>query len=126
MAAKVLILTGNEHLRGDVDIGPGGLSSDLDSIGERRGRSVGPAGTAVGGDVLVAHVGQVVSALNVAPVPGLGNGVDVGERSLDLSDDRDGGSHGARGRFADSGAEFGGDRGAQESDKCEGLHSKNL
>ena len=74
--------------------------------------------------MLVAHVGQVVSALDVAPVPGFGNGINVGERRLDLSHDGDFGSLSARGRFADSGAELGADRGAQEGDKCELLHPK--
>ena len=36
-------LTGDEDLRGDVDLGPGTITSDLDSIGESRGSSLGPA-----------------------------------------------------------------------------------
>lgn len=39
----ILLLTGNNNLWGDVDIGPSSLSSNLDSIRERRGGSMSPA-----------------------------------------------------------------------------------
>ena len=52
---------------GDVDVGPGGLSGDLDSVGENRGGGMGPARSTVLGNVLVPHVGQVVGIVDVVP-----------------------------------------------------------
>jgi hypothetical protein len=43
MATIIRSLTRDEDLRGDVDLGPGTITSDLDSIGESRGSSLGPA-----------------------------------------------------------------------------------
>ena len=43
VATIIRSLTGDEDLRGDVDLGPGTISSDLDSITEGGGGSLGPA-----------------------------------------------------------------------------------
>ena len=55
--ARVSQVAGDENLRSDVDIGPGGLPGDLDSVGEGGGCSVGPAGATVLRDMLVSNVG---------------------------------------------------------------------
>ena len=47
MATVVASLTGDEHLGRDVDVGPGSLASNLDSIREGGGRSMGPARSTV-------------------------------------------------------------------------------
>lgn len=67
---------GDEDLRGDDDVGPLGLSHDLDTVGEGGGRGEGPASTAVDGDVLVSDDGQVIDAIHVSPVPGVGEGAE--------------------------------------------------
>ena len=86
-------LARDDHLRGDVHIGPGTLTSDLDTIGEGGGGSVGPAGTAVGGDVLVADVRDQALSINVVPIPlggkvvgGLEGSVDLGRSPVGVSD----------------------------------------
>ena len=84
VATHVSRLTGNDDLRRDVDIGPGSLTGDLYTIRESRGGSVGPAGTAVLWDVLVAHVGQVAHILDIVPLPDGGEVVD-GLKRLDDS-----------------------------------------
>jgi len=69
MATIVFLLTGDDYLRRDVDIGPSSLSGNLDSIRKGRGRSMSPARTAVLWNMLVSHVGQEVGAINVIPEP---------------------------------------------------------
>ena len=63
----------DKDLRRDVDVRPFGFSSNLYSVRERGCGCVRPAGTAVLGDVLVTHVGQVVGAIDVVPNPGGGD-----------------------------------------------------
>jgi hypothetical protein len=67
VAALIHILAADQHLRGEVDVGPGGLPGDLDTVAQGGGGGEGPAGSAVDWDVLVALVGQVVRAVDVAP-----------------------------------------------------------
>ena len=43
MATVILVLTGDENLRGNVDLGPGGVTGDLDSIGQSRRSGLSPA-----------------------------------------------------------------------------------
>ena len=69
VATVVGSLARDEHLRGDVDIGPRSLPGDLDSVGKGRCGGVGPARATVGRDVLVAHVSKVVDSINHSPVP---------------------------------------------------------
>ena len=54
-------------MRGDVDVGPGGVPRDLDAVGENGGGGVGPARTAVLGNVLVPDVRQVVCLVDFIP-----------------------------------------------------------
>ena len=84
VAAICITLARDEHLRRDVDIGPGSLPRDLDSVGQDRGRRVRPARATVLGDVLVVHVSQVVGVVYVVPDPLLRDGLDVDERSVHL------------------------------------------
>ncbi len=63
----VSIFAGNDDLRADKDIGPLGLSLDLDSVTQGAGCWEGPAGSAVNGDVLVFLNGKVVDATDIAP-----------------------------------------------------------
>ena len=69
VAAESVFLARDQNLWGQVDVGPGSVSGDLDTIGEDRGGSVGPAGTAVLGNVLVENVRQVVGVVDVVPDP---------------------------------------------------------
>ena len=79
VASESGVVAREEHLRSDVDVGPGSLSGDLDAIGESRGGSVGPAGATVFWDVLVSDVGEVVSSFNVVPDPLRGEIVHISE-----------------------------------------------
>ena len=45
---------------------------------------MGPAGAAVGRDVLVAHVRQVVNTVDITPVPSGGNPIDWDERCVHI------------------------------------------
>jgi hypothetical protein len=83
VAAKRVVLAGNQNLGSDVDIGPCSISGDLDSVTEGGSGSVGPAGTAVLGDVLVADVGEEVGTVNIVPDPLFGE-LGSGESGLDL------------------------------------------
>lgn len=66
--AVVVSDAGDDHLRRQVDYGEGRIARDVDAVGEcGRGRHC-PAGTALLGDVLVAHERGVVGAVHVAPV----------------------------------------------------------
>jgi hypothetical protein len=87
VATQILIFTGDDNLGRYVDVGPGSVTGNLDTVRERRGGGVGPAGTAVLGDVLVADVGKVVGAVDIVPEPLFGEISDVDERGVD-----DGGS----------------------------------
>jgi len=58
---------GEEDLRCDVDIGPSGVSHDLDTIRHGRSGSESPAGTAILGNMLVSGEGEVVGAIDVVP-----------------------------------------------------------
>mmetsp|Transcript_14441 Transcript_14441/g.22391 ORF Transcript_14441/g.22391 Transcript_14441/m.22391 type:complete len:297 (-) Transcript_14441:30-920(-) len=93
--AAIILGAGDEDLGGDVDIGPLGVSGDLNSIGESGGGGVSPAGSAVGGDVLVSQVSEVVGAVHVVPDPLVGEVVDGLEGSLDESFLRSGGGSSA-------------------------------
>jgi len=91
VAAIVFLLAGDDDLGGDVDIGPGGLTGTLNSIRDSRGGGVGPAGTTVLGDVLVADVGNHVHTVDVVPLPGVWEGtgdergVDAGSGSVGVA-----------------------------------------
>lgn len=52
---------------GDVDVGPGRFTSNLDSVGDCGGGGVGPAGTAILRHVLVSDVSQEVGSVDVVP-----------------------------------------------------------
>merc|ERR1711920_720655 len=67
VASLVGSLTGDDDLWGDVDVWPCSLSGDFNSVRKSRGGSVGPAGAAVGWQVLVEDVSKVVLAINVVP-----------------------------------------------------------
>jgi hypothetical protein len=56
-AALIFLFAGDEHLRGNVDVGPGSLACDFDTVGEGGRGGLRPAGAAVLGDVLVLDVG---------------------------------------------------------------------
>lgn len=62
-----LVVAGDEHLRGEIDIGPLRLPGYLDPVGDGGGSGEGPAATAVYGDMLVSLDGQVVGAADIAP-----------------------------------------------------------
>jgi hypothetical protein len=83
VAAKIFIFTGDDNLGRYVDIGPGSVTGDLDAIRESGGGGVGPAGTAVLGDVLVADIGKVVGVVDIVPEPLFGEVSDVNERGDD-------------------------------------------
>lgn len=54
------------------DIWPGSVSGDIDSVSNRAGGSLCPAGAAVCGNVLILVPWEIVDAANVSPVPGFG------------------------------------------------------
>jgi hypothetical protein len=56
-----------DHLGRDVDVRPGSSPCNLYSVRKSRSGSVGPARSAVLGDVLVSNVGEVVGAINSVP-----------------------------------------------------------
>jgi hypothetical protein len=82
VAAIVEATAGNHYLGRDVNIWPGSISGDLDSVGERRSGSLGPAGAAVLGDVLVLDICEVVDAVDTVPHEGLGERHGVQRRQL--------------------------------------------
>ena len=93
VATHVLGLTRDDDLGGDVDIGPGALTRDLDSIREGRGGGMGPAGATVLRDVLVADVGDHVLSVDVVPehvggevLEGLERSVYAGLTSVEVAD----------------------------------------
>jgi hypothetical protein len=73
----IVHITRDENLRGDVDIGPGSLSSDLDTIGESRSGSLSPARSTVLRNVLVPNVSKVVNSIDVVPKDLVGNVSDL-------------------------------------------------
>jgi len=70
-------------LNGQIDFLATAISCDFDSVGQGREGCMGPAGSAVLGDVLVQVFGDVGGPVYVAPVPFFGKlifgGVSVGE-----------------------------------------------
>lgn len=74
-AEKVAAIAGassvaiDDDLRRESVLGELTIVLDVESVGEGRGGSVSPAGTAVDGDVLVSGETEVVGAINVSPVP---------------------------------------------------------
>jgi hypothetical protein len=62
------LFTGNQNLGSDVNVGPGSLAVNFDSVWKCWGRGLSPAGATVLGDVLVLDVGQVVDTVHVTPV----------------------------------------------------------
>ena len=126
VATIVLLLAGDDDLGGDVDIGPRGLTGNLNPVRDGGGGSMGPAGTAVLGDVLVADVGNVANTVNVVPFPGGGKVVDMLEGS-----DNDGLSSMdaalvAWGVKGDSAGLISEDSHAQKSDDGERFHVKEI
>jgi len=83
VAAKVWGLARDDHLWGDVDIGPCTSSGDLYSIGQSRGGSLSPTGTAVLWDMLVLDLGHEVGAFDVVPDPLAWQVIDVLQWLLD-------------------------------------------
>jgi hypothetical protein len=77
---------GEEDLRSDVDIGPAGVSHDLDTIRHGGGGSESPAGTAILGNMLVSGNGEVVGAVNVVPREVSGKSFHREERSGGLDE----------------------------------------
>jgi len=69
VATEGVVLAVNKNLGSNVDVGPGGVSGDLDSVTEGRSGSVSPAGTAVLRYVLVTDVGEEVGSVDVVPDP---------------------------------------------------------
>ena len=67
----------DDDLRGEGHGRPGVLSDDVDSVGDGAGRSMGPAGSAVGGDVLVSGPTEIVGSVDVSPVPLIGKVFNV-------------------------------------------------
>lgn len=67
MTSLIIHRTGDDDLGGDVDIRPLCLACNFDAVGQGRGRSVGPAGSAVLGDVLVPQVSKVVDTIDIVP-----------------------------------------------------------
>jgi hypothetical protein len=70
--ASIILRARDKNLRSNVDIRPGSLSGDLNSIGESRGGGMSPAGSAILGNVLVSNVGKIGNSINVVPDVGLG------------------------------------------------------
>lgn len=62
-----------DPLDGEVDVVALALTCDFDAIGEGGDGAVGPAGSAVVGDVLVQMFGEVGFAVDVVPVEVVGN-----------------------------------------------------
>ena len=59
----------DEDLRGEDGLGPGAFVHNLDSVVEHRQSPEGPASATVLRNVLVAGFSEVISAVDVAPVP---------------------------------------------------------
>jgi len=72
--------TVDNGLDGKSDFGESGVSGDVDSISQGRGTSLSPARSAVNGDVLVLGPRNIVSSVDVSPIPSSGE-----IRSLDVS-----------------------------------------
>jgi len=83
--ARADVAAVEDVLHREVDIDPASLAGDLDTVAERRDRAVGPARTAVLGDVLVQALGAVVDAIVVTPGEVsrevLGGNVVLGQRA---------------------------------------------
>jgi hypothetical protein len=77
-------LTGDQDLRGDVNIRPGGVSHDLNTIRHGGSGSKGPAGTTVLWNVLVTGKSNEVGSVNVLPVPVVGKVFHFQERRCAL------------------------------------------
>jgi hypothetical protein len=67
VATLIWSFTRDQNLWGDVDVWPGCLSLDFDSIGKGGGGSMGPAGAAVGRYVLVEDVSQEILSVFLVP-----------------------------------------------------------
>jgi hypothetical protein len=83
----IIKITRDKNLRGDVNIGPGCFTGDLDTIGKSRGGGLSPARSAVLRDVLVPDVGKVVFTIDIVPKNLVGD-VLVLERSVLNAQDR--------------------------------------
>ena len=120
VATQVSRLARDDDLWGDVDVGPGCLTGDLYTIGDGRGGGMGPAGSAVLWDVLVADVGDHVDTVDVVPEPLGGQVVDGLERLVDAWGNSVEAAAAAGGLWVDLAETESGD--AQESDDSEGFH----
>ena len=69
--------TVDENLRREGDIRPRSVSGDVDPIGDGAGGALGPATSAVVGNVLIFVPGEVVDSADVSPVPVLGEVLEV-------------------------------------------------
>jgi len=69
--------TVEDVLNREVDVDTTGLAGDLDTISEGRHSTMGPAGTTVLRDVLVARFSGIRDTIDVAPVEVGGEGVDI-------------------------------------------------
>ena len=67
MTSLIFSFAGDDDLGGDVDVGPGSFTSNLDSVGDGRSGGVGPARTAILRHVLVSDVSQEVASVDVVP-----------------------------------------------------------
>ena len=81
--AAIVTRAGDKDLRGNVDIGPSSFAGNLDAIRKSGSGGMGPARTAVLRNVLVAHIGEEVVAVDVIPDPLLGKIVNRLKRGLD-------------------------------------------
>lgn len=59
----------DDHLRRKSHIRPGSVSDDVDSVSNRAGSALSPAGSTVGRNVLILVPGNIVDSINVSPVP---------------------------------------------------------
>jgi hypothetical protein len=64
-AIVTVIFAGYQRLHSNVHVRKCSLAHDLDSVGQRRGRCEGPAGSALLGDVLVAYWRRLVHCFSV-------------------------------------------------------------
>jgi len=67
MAPVVVHITRKQNLRSDVDFRPCSFPGYLNSVGEGGGSSLGPAGSAVLGHVLLSDGRQIVNSFYVVP-----------------------------------------------------------
>jgi hypothetical protein len=69
VASHVILITRDHDLGRDVDVWPGSLPCDLDSVRQRRCGGLSPAGSTVLGNMLVLDVGKIVDSVHVVPDP---------------------------------------------------------